>query len=75
MGTKKIGTRVLELLLEGPKTLEEIENALGKRHTKEEVEKRLLKLGLLGYVKIENVEPKRYIVTLLGQAVIENPEK
>lgn len=79
MGTKKIGTMILETLLEEPKSMSEIKRLLtekGVKCTNEELEKSILRLGRQGYLKVAIDESKkRYIITALGQAISEKPKK
>jgi DNA-binding PadR family transcriptional regulator len=79
MGTKKIGTMVLATLDEEPKTFSEVKRSLslsGMRCTSEELEKSILRLSRLGFLKIIEERPvNRYVLTALGQAVSENPKK
>lgn len=79
MGTKKIGTMILEMLLDQPKTLPKIQKSLeaeGVDCSGRELEKSLLRLGVRGYLKIIGSKTdERYILTALGQAVIENTRK
>lgn len=79
MGTKKIGTMILEILLEEPKTLSDIKRSLIKSGIKcsdDELEKSILRLGRQGYLKMLDDRPARYYcITALGQAVSEKPRK
>lgn len=79
MGTKKIGSMILETLLEEPKTLSDIKRSLvanGMRCANDELEKSILRLGRQGYLKVLDDRAVRYYcITALGQAVSENLKK
>ena len=79
MGTKKIGQMILAALTEEPKTFSEVKRSLarsGMKCTSSELEKSILKLGRLGYLKVMEEKPvNRYVLTALGQAVSEIPKK
>lgn len=79
MGTKKIGTMILVTLHEKPKTFSEMKRSLarsGMAFTSPELEKSILRLGRLGYLKVIEERPvNRYVLTALGQAVLEIPKK
>lgn len=79
MGTRKIGTMVLATLDGEPKTFSEVKRSLalsGAECSDEELEKSILRLGKNGYLQvIERKSVRRYTLTVLGQAVSENPKK
>ncbi len=76
MGTKKIGAMILEALMEEPKTLSGIKEALARDGIKcanDELEKSILRLERQDYLKILDDRPARYFcITALGQAVSED---
>ncbi|MDO8507218.1 MAG: hypothetical protein Q7S53_01470 [bacterium] len=79
MGTKKIGTMILATLTQEPKTFSEVKRSLargGIECASEELDKSILKLGRLGFLKIIEEKPvDRYVLTPLGQAVSETTKK
>lgn len=79
MGTRKIGTLILETLQGGPRTYSEIKRELsanGLKVSSEELDKTLARLGRLGFLQVKNEKPAElYLLTALGQAVSDNPKK